>query len=299
MKNFWRGQFPLLLATLFWGFAFITQTTAMDFVGPFTFQVARQLLGFLVLLPVIAFRAKRDPATVPTDASRKKLYLYGALCGLFLFAACSLQQLSLWLGLAVGKCGFITALYVLLVPILGIFFGKRISLKVACAVVIAVIGLYFLCGASDFSFGLVEFLVLLCALCFAAHILCIDHCAPQVDAVRLAALQFFFCALYSVPFALLTENISLTALLDAWLPIAYTGVFSSGIAYTLQIVGQKNCDPVLASLTMSTESVFTALFGWLVLGQALSVGEIGGSLLMLTAIVLAQLPADVLRGKKA
>lgn len=292
----------LLLTALFWGFAFVTQTTAMDFVGPFTFQAVRQMIGFLVLLPVIAVRDKLGYTAdfkPQSSAEKKSLLVHGAVCGLVLFVACTLQQLGIVCGVSAGKSGFITALYIVLVPLSGILLGKKISFHLWFAVAAAVVGLFYLCGESNFTAEIGEILTLLCAFCFAFHILHIDHIANRVDGVRLAALQYLFCSLYSLPFAMLTEEISLAAIGNAWLPIVYTGVFSSGVAYTLQIIAQKHVEPTVASLTMSTEAVFAALFGWLVIGQKLSPQELFGCALVFFAIVTAQLPDDFLRRKAA
>ena len=302
MKKQFKGTFMLLLTAIFWGFAFVTQTTAMDHVGPFTFQATRQLIGFLVLLPLIAYRDKRGIAAdvKPKDAaSRKSLLIHGAICGFVLFAACTLQQFGIVLGVSAGKSGFITALYIVLVPLSGIFFGKKTPWHLWFAVLVAVVGLCYLFGELNFAADLGELLTLLCAFCFALHILHIDHIVDHVDAVRLAALQYLFCSLYSLPFALLTEEISLAAIGNAWLPIVYTGVFSSGVAYTLQIIAQKHVEPTVASLTMSTEAVFAALFGWLVIGQTLSPQELFGCALMFFAIIVAQLPQDFLKRRAA
>ena len=292
MKTQLKGTALLLLAAMIWGAAFTAQTVGMDYVGPFTFQSVRQLLGCLVLLPVIALR-DRTGASRDTRPKTKKDRLYllfcGALCGTVLFCACSLQQIGL-LTTSAGKSGFLTALYIILVPLVGLFLGKKLHLHILFAAVIALIGLYFLCLTDGLSVARGEILTIGCAVCFTAHILILDRVSGRVDGVRLSCLQFLFCGLLSVPFMLLTETVAAADILACWLPICYTGLLSCGVAYTLQIIAQKDTDPTLASIAMSMEAVFSALFGWLILGQRLSARELLGCGLMFAAVILAQLP---------
>lgn len=298
MKQF-KGTAMLLLAAMIWGAAFTAQSVGMEFVGPFTFQAARQMLGCLVLLPIIFLRDKAgsEPNRPKTKKDHLLLIGSGALCGFILFCACSLQQFGL-LYTTPGKAGFLTALYIIFVPIVGLFINRKAGFGLALSVILAAVGLYFLCMDGSLSLGKGELLNLLCALCFTAHILFLDRISPKVDGVRLSSLQFFFCSVFSIPCMLLTETVAVKDVLSCWLPICYTGILSCGAGYTLQILAQKNTDPTIASITMSMESVFAVVFGWILLGDALGAKEIFGCVLMFAAIVLAQLPKGFLKKKE-
>ena len=216
--------------------------------------------------------------------------LGGICCGVMLCIASNFQQFGISFT-TVGKAGFITAMYILIVPILGLFMKKKVGIKVWLGVVLATIGLYMLCMTSEsFSLSKGDFLVLICAGFFSLHILIIDYFSPKVDGVRMSCIQFFVCGVISTAIAFIFENPSFSAILSGWLPILYAGVLSCGVAYTLQIVGQKNMDPTVASLILSLESVFSVLAGWVILHQTLSVRELFGCVLMFLAIILAQLP---------
>lgn len=304
-----RNSLLLFLAATIWGVAFVAQSVGMNYVGPFTFLCTRSFIGGLVLIPCIAFLEKFHKASQKeTDvcergrqsekAAEKKLLLGGLCCGLVLFAASSFQQIGI-LYTSVGKAGFITACYILLVPILGLFFKKKCGLFVWIGVVLAVAGLYFLCITEGLRIGTGDILVFVCALLFSVHILVIDYFVQFVDGVKMACIQFWVCGIVSGIFMLLFEEPSFPAILSAWLPILYAGMLSSGVAYTLQIVAQKGMNPTVASLIMSLESVISVLAGLLILGQALSSREILGCVLMFIAIVLAQLPQKETDASKA
>ena len=221
---------------------------------------------------------------------RKPLILGGVCCGVMLCIASNFQQFGISFT-TVGKAGFITAMYILIVPILGLFMKKRVGAKVWLGVVLATIGLYMLCMTSEaFSLSKGDFLVLICAVFFSLHILIIDYFSPKCDGVRMSCIQFFVCGIICMVLAFIFETPSLRAILSGWLPILYAGVLSCGVAYTLQIVGQKNMDPTVASLILSLESVFSVLAGWVILHQTLSMRELLGCVLMFLAIILAQLP---------
>lgn len=286
-----RGSLLLLLTAMIWGGAFVAQSEGLKTVPPLTFQAVRQFMGFLVLLPVIWIRSRKalPQSEEVRKAAGKKLRLAGLICGLFLFFATSLQQFGL-LYTTPGRSGFITALYILIVPIFGLLFGRHVSFRIWCAVAIAIVGMYFLCFTGGVSFGLGELLTLGCSFCFAGHILMVDRVSGDVDGVKLSCIQFLVSALLSAVGAALSETPSVPALLDCWLPLCYAGFASCGIAYTLQIVAQKDVHPTLAAILMSTESVFAALFAWLLVGKGLSSTELLGSALMFSAIILAQLP---------
>lgn len=277
----------LILTAFIWGTAFVAQSVGMDYLGPFTFNGVRNLIGGVALLPCIVFLGRGNRGNVP--GSRKDLIVGGVCCGVLLFAASSLQQIGLVYTTA-GKSGFITAFYIVIVPVLGIFLRQKVGWKIWTAVGIALVGLYFLCITEGFSVNMGDFYVFLCALLFSLHILVIDHFAPRVDGVKMSCIQFFVCGLISlIPmFALETPTIS--GLLAGWFPLFYAGVLSCGVGYTLQIVGQKNVNPTVASLLLSLESCFSVLAGWIILGERLSVREGMGCVLMFAAIILAQLP---------
>ena len=248
----YRQSALLLLTAAIWGSAFVAQQTGMDYVGPFTFNAARNLLGGLTLLPLIVFFSSRKKRTLPPDASSengtqpKTLWAGGILCGIALFVASTLQQIGIQYT-TVGKAGFITALYIVLVPVCGLFLRKRVQPKVWLAVLIAVAGLYLLC-MTDGSFSLQkgDLLVLACALGFTIHILVIDHFSPLVDGIKMSCIQFFTCSILSAVCMALFETVNVSNLLHAWIPILYAGILSSGVGYTLQIIGQKGLNPTSA-----------------------------------------------------
>ncbi len=286
-----RGTFLLLLTAMIWGAAFVAQKVGMDYMEPFSYQAARQFLGFLVLLPIIALRGRRQPkrSAEAEKADRKKLLTGGLLCGVALFTATITQQFGL-LDTTAGRSGFITALYILIVPLIGMFFGRRVGLRVWIAVAIAIVGMYFLCFSGEVTFGKGELLTLICSFCFASHILLVARFGSSVDGIKLSCLQFLVSSLISAFFMLLFEHPTIEGLITCWKPLCYSGFISCGTGYTLQIIAQKDVHPTLAARVMSMESVFSALFGWLLLGQSMSLRELGGCALMLFAIVLAQLP---------
>ena len=290
-----RNSLLLLITATIWGTAFVAQSVGMDYVGPLTYVCTRNIIGTIVLLPVIAVLNRVGPpraSETPEERrkGRKTLMLGGVCCGAALCVASCTQQITL-LHTTVGKAGFLTACYILVVPLLGLFFGRRCGLKHWCSVAIALAGLYFLCmTGGGFGLDLGTLLGLGCAFLFSCHILIIDHFSPKVDGVKLSCIQFFTCAILAGIGMMIFEQPTWANILAAWKPILYAGAMSSGVAYTLQIVGQKGLSPTVASLIMSLESVISAISGWLLLGQALSAREIFGCVLMFGAIVLAQLP---------
>lgn len=289
-----KSSCMLALAALIWGVAFVAQSVGMDYVGPFTFNAVRNFIGALVLIPCILFFDRRRASAGETQPQNPKALLVGGiLCGIALAAGSSLQQIGIQYT-TVGKAGFITALYIVIVPLLGIFLRKRIGLFVWIAVALAVGGMYLLCITETAGIAKGDLFVLAGSLAFSLHILVIDHFSPLVDGVRLSCIQFFVCGVIcSVPmFAL--EQPTVHAILSAWAPILYAGVLSCGVAYTLQVVGQKGCDPTIASLILSLESVFSVLAGWALLHQVLSFREVAGCILVFAAIILAQISPEFL-----
>lgn len=273
----------------------------MEHMGAFTFNAARFLIGGVVLLPCIPLLDKLagGGARRPVTPRQKKTLLAGGVsCGVALWAAATAQQFGVGLT-TVGKAGFITALYIVLVPVLGLAAGKRAGARLWASVALAVAGLYLLCMQGSFRLGAGDTLVLLCSLLFAVHILLIDHFSPLVDGVRMSCIQFFVAAGLSALGMLAFEQPSWQAVTAAWAPVLYAGVLSSGVGYTLQIIGQRGMDPTVASLLLSLESVFSVLAGWLLLGQALSARELGGCALMFGGILLAQLPGKRSAAKNA
>ena len=286
-----KNGIMLVLTAFIWGTAFVAQSVGMDYLGPFTFNGVRSLIGGAALLPCIwLFQKGKGKATEkPSRGARKELIAGGIACGLLLFAASSLQQIGIQYTTA-GKAGFITAFYIVIVPVLGIFLHKKIGWKVWGAVTIALAGLYFLCITEKVAMGKGDILIFLCALVFSIHILVIDYFSPKVDGVKMSCIQFFVCGIVSLPPMFFTETPKIGAMVEGWAPLLYAGVLSCGVAYTLQIIGQKNVNPAVASLILSLESCFSVLAGWMVLGEKLSVRESVGCVLMFAAIILAQLP---------
>ena len=282
-----RQSSILFLTATIWGVAFVAQSVGMDYVGPFTFLASRSVIGAIVLIPYILIK---DRHTEKKNTNPKFIMIGGACCGTLLFLASILQQIGI-VYTTVGKSGFITAMYIVLVPIIGIFLKKKAGIKIWCGVLLAVIGLYLLCmkpGSIAIQKG--DVLVFLCAIVFAFHILTVDYFAPKVDGVKLSCIQFVTCAVLATIGMVLFETPSMEQILQAWMPILYAGVLSSGVGYTLQIVGQRGMNPTVASLIMSLESVISVIAGWIILGQSLSSRELFGCVLMFGAIVLVQLP---------
>lgn len=281
----------LLLAAVIWGSAFVAQTLGMDHIGPFTFQAVRSLMGAVALLPVILIfeKQKKNTGIKHKEAhyQSKDLLLGGTLCGLVLFVAINLQQFGL-LYTTPGKAGFLTAMYILIVPIYGLFLKHKPPMSLWVSVLIAAVGLYLLSVTEQFTISLGDILLILCAFAFAGQILIIDHFVEKVNAIKLCSLQFLVCGVLSSIAMFAFEQPKLGAIKDAIGPLLYAGVLSSGVAYTLQIMAQKTTPPALASLLMSLEAVFAVLAGILVLGQVPSMRELAGSALMFIAIVLAQ-----------
>ena len=296
MSRNWKGNLMLLLTAFIWGSAFVAQSTGMNYIGPFTFLAIRSFLGVIALLPVIAFRASKQEKTVRQQNSRVKItWIGGFFCGSVLGVASAFQQVGLGMTSA-GKAGFITALYIVIVPIVSIFIGKKIHLSTWFYLLIALVGFYLLSVKEGFSIGKGDLLVLCCAFCYSIHILTIDYFLNKgADPVKMSCMQFLISGILGLILTLLFETPSLASIWDAKIPLLYAGVLSSGVAYTLQIVGQKYTEPTIATLLMSLESVFAALTGWIVLHEVLSGKELLGCLLVFLAVILAQIPFPIKR----
>ncbi|WP_331477509.1 DMT family transporter [Mediterraneibacter agrestimuris] len=291
-----RNSFLLLLTAAIWGVAFVAQSVGMDYVGPFTFNMIRSVIGGIVLIPCIFLldkispKEKKELSAKEQKKERKTLLTGGICCGILLAFATNFQQIGIQYT-TVGRAGFITACYIIIVPLIGItFFKKKCRSTIWLAVILALVGLYLLCITEEFSIGYGDFLVLICSFLFSLHILVIDYFSPLVDGVKMSCIQFFVCGIVSGIPALFTETIVWTNVLQAWMPVLYAGVMSCGVAYTLQIVGQKNMNPTVASLILSLESCIAVLAGWIILGESLTSREVKGCILMFAAIVLAQMP---------
>ena len=306
-----RNSLLLLLTAFIWGVAFVAQSVGMEYVGPFTFNSVRCFLGGMVLIPCIWLLGKLDKKAGAQKKAKlqeqkkkewKNLFLGGTLCGILLCLGSNLQQFGIQYT-TVGKAGFITAFYIIIVPILGLFLRRRCGWDVWLGVLFALAGLYFLCITDAASQGGVErlipwlpvgkgeLLLFIGALGFSLHIMVIDYFTQRADGVRMSCIQFFVCGIISSIGMIFTEQPSIAAVCQAWQPILYAGILSCGVAYTLQIVGQKGINPTVASLILSLESVISVLAGIVLLSQRLSSREIFGCMLMFLAIILAQLPS--------
>ena len=291
MKKQLKGSLALLCGTFIWGSAFIAQSVGMDLIGPFTFQAIRCMLAviFLFLITLI-FDWKIGIQQSLSKWKNKRLGIAGGICGCALFVAASLQQIGL-VYTDPGKAGFLTAMYIVLVPMLGIFVHRRPGLNAVISVVLALVGLYLLSFMGVTSINVGDLFLIGGALGFAVQILLIDRFAQDLDGLRLNCVQALVVAVLSVPFMLLTEELDMGNILACWLPLGFAGILSMGVAYSLQIVGQKNLEPTTASLIMSLESVFAALGGWLILHNTMTPRELCGCGLVFAGVIISQLPA--------
>jgi len=292
----------LILTAFIWGTAFVAQSTGGEALGPYTFNCMRSILAGVILIPVIKFfdGIGLSGQRRKNKREQRELLIGGICCGTALAVASSFQQLGLYFGTAAGKAGFLTSCYILLVPVFGLFLRKRCGVNVWIGIGLTVIGLYLLCMNGSLSIEISDGLVMICACFFAIHILVIDHFATRTDGVRMACIQFFVCGVISAVlmfvidmhgsiagFSILADSLQNR---EAWTSVLYAGILSSGVGYTLQIIGQQEVEPAIASLLMSLESVFSVLAGWVLLGERLSGRETIGCILIFGAVILAQLP---------
>ena len=304
------SAFLLLMTAAIWGAAFVAQSVGMEYVGPFTFNAIRTMIGAMVLFPVVLIRlgwshlsytsgnflsvlynqSDGNSSLFKKLISSKHLWMGGIACGTVLFIASSLQQFGIQYT-SVGKAGFITAFYIVIVPLLGLFRGKKPGIMLWAGVVLALIGFYLLCITGHSAINIGDVLIFLCAIMFALHILVIDHFAPMTDAVAMSCIQFFVCGLLSTIMMLIFESPSATAIRSAMPSLLYAGIMSCGVAYTLQIIGQKGLDPTIASLLLSLESVFAVWSEMLLLHKHLTTQEMVGCTCIFAAILLAQCPS--------
>ena len=283
----------LVIGAFIWGSAFIFQKQGMDYIGPLAFNGIRNIIGSAVLVPFILVSDKRKDKEIlaKEKASGKLLIKAGVICGVCLAAASTSQQFALKYT-STGKVGFITTLYIIFVPIVGFFFGKRFRPLLWISAALAIIGLYVLCikKGEGFTLSIGDWLALLCAFLFAFQILSLDRFTPLVNPVKLACIQFFTCGLICCTLMFIFEKPTLSAVLSAYIPLLYAGLLSTGVAYTFQAVAQKHANPVMASLIMSLESVFCVLTGWALLHEVLTPRETVGCVIIFAGVIIAQLP---------
>ncbi|MCX6278594.1 MAG: DMT family transporter [Bacteroidetes bacterium] len=290
---FLKSDLILLLAAIIWGFAFVAQRVGMDYVGPFTYNGVRFALGTVVLIPFLWLRASKGQPLIMAEnrRDRSKLLIGSVMTGLFLFGGAALQQLGLQQTTA-GKAGFITGLYVVFVPIVGLFFGQRSNLFLWIGAILSVAGLYLLSMTGGFAISPGDKLVLYCAIFFTFHVLFIAWLSPLMDSFLLAVIQFSICALLNMIIAFAIEPVNLESILQAWLPIAYGGIISVGIAYTLQVIAQRTAHPAYASIILSLEAVFAVFGGWLLLNEIITLRMALGCGLMLAGMIIVQRHPD-------
>lgn len=293
MNKKWIANIALLLTAMIWGFSIAIQRMGMEYVEPITFTSLRFVFSFLTLLPIIYYVDKKKGKKEMAPQEKKNLLLGGFLCGLFLFAGSCLQQIGM-ISTPAGKTGFITSLYIVLVPILGLFFHKKVSINVWFGVGLSLAGLYLLCVKDTLAFAAGDYTILLGTFFLAAHIVCVGIFSPKVDPLRFACLQYLFCAIFCAVPGLLTEQNTWQGILQCAIPILYAGILSGGVGFTCQILAQRFTDATVVSLIISLESVFSAVAGFLLLQELLSARELMGCALMFCGVIVAQL-----QGKKA
>ena len=292
MKKTIQGCLILLLTTVIWGCAFVAQSVGMDHIGPFTFQAVRSIMAVLTLLPVIYLfdLKKKDGKTYIARWCNPKLWIAGSLCGIALFVASGAQQVGL-IDTDAGRAGFLTSMYIVIVPFFGLFFHKNLSPATIIAVCVAVAGLYLISGAGGTGIALGDLLMILCAFAFAVQIVLVERLGMDMDGLRLNCIQCLVCSVLSAVVMIFTETPTWASLADCAIPLAYAGCLSMGVAYSLQIIGQQKVDAVPAAIIMSLESVFAALAGWLLLQERMSPRELTGCGLLFTAVILSQIPS--------
>lgn len=286
-----RGEMFLLLTAFIWGTAFVAQSMGMDHIGAFTFNAARSFVGAFAVFIIVLVNDKIQNKNKSIDKKHNnKLYIRGGIiCGLILFAASGFQQVGMQYTTA-GKAGFITTLYIILVPIIGVFLKKKAGVKVWISTIIAIVGIYLLSIKEGLTIGIGDTYVICCALVFSFHIIVVDKYSSITDVIKMSCVQLIVCGVSSLAVAIIFENINIDGLIKTIGPILYTGVLSSGVAYTCQMIGQKDTKPAVASILMSLEAVFAALGGWIILNERLSIKELIGCVLVFIAVIITQIP---------
>ncbi|MBR6223202.1 MAG: DMT family transporter [Lachnospiraceae bacterium] len=294
-----KYSFLLVLTALIWGLAFVAQSKSGDYMSAYTFTAVRFLIASICMFPVIYANDKRTGKKKPEGKELSRLWLSGVICGILLYLASLLQQMGITLGTSAGKAGFLTAMYIIIVPIISHFLFKNpIGINIWLGVLISLVGLYMLCMGDYEAFAPSDLLVLACAFVFSLQILSVDHYSKSCDVIRMSTIEFFACGVTGAVVMIFTDIIPhgvetwAKTLSDpnALIPLLYAAIFSSCVGYTLQNIAQKKVEPTLASLLFSLESVFAAVFGWLILKQGLSTKELWGCVLVFAAIIIAQLP---------
>jgi len=288
-KKGWSGSLALLLAAMIWGGSFVAQAKGLELMPPIAYNGIRFMIGTTVLFPIVVIRRKQHPEKLP--ALHRENILGSMFCGVFLAVASSVQQFGL-LYTTAGKSAFVTTLYVVFVPLIGLFLKKRIGIRGWIGTFMAAVGLFFLCVTEELSINRGDVITLFCALTFAFHILAVDRFSPQTDGLELSMIQFFTAGVICLAYTLAAERVTVSQILSCRWMLLYSGALSCGVAYTAQVIGQKHTPPALASLLMCLESVFAAIFGWMLLGEVLSEREWLGCILMFSAIVISQLPVQ-------
>lgn len=286
-----RGEMFLLLTAFIWGTAFVAQSMGMDHIGAFTFNAARSFVGAFAVFIIVLVNDKIQNKNKSIDKKHNnKLYIRGGIiCGVILFAASGFQQVGMQYTTA-GKAGFITTLYIILVPIIGVFLKKKAGVKVWISTIIAIVGIYLLSIKEGLTIGIGDTYVICCALVFSFHIIVVDKYSSITDVIKMSCVQLIVCGVSSLAVAIIFENINIDGLIKTIGPILYTGVLSSGVAYTCQMIGQKDTKPAVASILMSLEAVFAALGGWIILNERLSIKELIGCVLVFIAVIITQIP---------
>lgn len=288
-KSMIGSSLLLFLTACIWGVAFVAQSVGMDYMGPFTFNGVRFIMGGTVLLPLVLIKIRNAKGTEEEKRAAAGFTLKGGICcGLAICSASLFQQFGIQYT-TVGKAGFITTLYIIMVPVFGMFLGKKVQKKVWISAAIAAVGLYLLCINESFSIGKGDALVFVCSVLFSIHILIIDYFSPKTDGVVLSCIQFYTAGIICTILAFIVEKPEINQIISGIVPLAYAGIMSCGVAYTLQIVGQKNLEPTIASLILSMESAISVIAGWLILGQRLAVKEVCGCVLVFAAVILVQI----------
>ncbi|MEG1044073.1 MAG: DMT family transporter [Oscillospiraceae bacterium] len=292
------GSIMLFTTALIWGLAFIAQRVGMDYIGPFTFNTMRCIIGGICLVICIYFINKANGNTVVKHEHEnpKMLLLGGFFCGLALFGGMSFQQLGI-ADTSVANAGFISTLYIVIVPILGLFMGKKAGLNIWIGVVFAMAGLGLLCFKESLSIQQGDLYILISAMFYSFHILIVGYFSPRVDGVKMSCLQFFVAGIFSSVMMFAKETPTISGILSSWIPLLYVGVLSTALGYTFQIIGQKHTDPTIASLLLSLESVFAVIMGWLILGETLTMQEFFGCALVFVSVISAQIPIDKFKKK--
>lgn len=297
MRREIKASIMLFITAIIWGLAFVAQAAGMEHLGPLSFTASRSFVAVVFLYLTYKFFMMKSQSYREESFDMKKTLVGGTVCGLVFTLAINLQQVALIYTTA-GKAGFLTTLYIVFIPVLGLFFGKRPSLKIILCIILAMVGTYLLSIKGDFSISRGDTIVILSALVFAIHILIMSKYSTNTNVVLVSLIQFAVCGVTSLVGALILEDISMEAILKSYVTILYVGILSSGVGFTIQLMSLKDLDPVVASMICSLESVFGALFGWLILSQEMTEREIFGAIIIFVATLLAQVPIEVYLEKR-